>query len=374
MVERFISSRIAEHIANNKILVLLGARGVQKGNTVLHLIEDQDATLLLDVSNKKVKTKIEKIEGSFIPLFENKKYVLIRDAQLLSNLQSVIEELLNSNTETHLILLCSYEPVLDKVLRDVLLMEGLLLEIYPPLFQEIANAIGIVAFDKQLEDRLIFGNYPKVLEDKDQAGDYLIELVKDAIFTNLNPNERINKGDKLVKMMQALAFDMGEPISYYDIGQRAGLDNETVERYIDLLEKAFILKKIPCYYAGNKYELKKTHTVYFMDNGIRNAIIQNFHPIDLRNDISALWKNWLIAERIKWNAHNGNKVNYFFWRTHTRQQMDFIEEKDGKLMAYKSIWDKRKKPKFPASFKTYYPDAGLFALNKSTYWGFLSKK
>ena len=200
------------------------------------------------------------------------------------------------------------------------------------------------------------------------------QLVKDAIFTQLNPNERINKGPKLLKMLQILAFEIGQAISYNDVGLRCGLDNETVERYIELLEKAFLLKKIPCYFNNNTYELKKTHTVYFLDNGIRNAIIKNFHGFDLRNDIDALWKNWLIAERIKWNDYNGLKVNYYFWKTHTKQQMDFIEERAGKLMAYKSLWDKRKKPKFPASFKKYYPEAGLFALNRTTYWGFLSKK
>jgi predicted AAA+ superfamily ATPase len=147
-----------------------------------------------------------------------------------------------------------------------------------------------------------------------------------------------------------------------------------VERYIDLLEKAFILKKIPSYFNYHRYELKKTHIVYFMDNGFRNAIIKNFHPLDLRNDVDALWKNWLIAERIKWNDFNANTSNYYFWRTHTRLQMDFIEEKAGQIMAYKSIWDKRGKPKFPLSFKKYYPEAGQFALNRSTYWGFLSKK
>ena len=286
----------------------------------------------------------------------------------------VIKMVSDHNYNVKLVLLCSYEPVIDKVLRDVLKMEGLEMNIFPLLFQEMANQQGIVEFDKRIEERLVFGNYPEVVENPEGAEKYLLALIKDAVFTQLNPKERINKGFKLMKMLQVLAFDMGEPISYHDVGQRAGLDNETVERYIDLLEKAYLLKKIPCYFRDNKYELKKTHTVYFMDNGLRNAVIKNFHGLDLRNDVDALWKNWLIAERIKWNDFNGVKSTYYFWRTHTKQQMDFIEEKEGKLMAYKSIWDKRKKPKFPASFKSFYPEAGLFALNRSTYWGFLSKK
>jgi len=147
-----------------------------------------------------------------------------------------------------------------------------------------------------------------------------------------------------------------------------------VERYIDLLEKAHFLLRLPSFYNGHKYELKKTHTVFFLDNGIRNAIIQNFHPIDIRNDAEQLWKNWLISERYKWHVLNHTKVEYAFWRTHTRQQMDLIEIQEGKVSAYTCLWDKRRKAKIPASFKAAYPDAATLVLNRATYWGFLSKK
>jgi predicted AAA+ superfamily ATPase len=375
MIQRYIAPKIKEHLATHNILVLLGTRGVQKFELVASCIENQEDILTIDASKKKVRKEIEALKvESYLSYFGSKKYILIRDAQYLANLQEIIEEVLDKNAAINLVLLCSYEPILDPVLRDVLQMEGLEIQIFPLLFQEIANQQGIVEFDKRLEQRIIFGNYPSVVADPESAETFLNQLVKDAIFTQLNPNERINKGPKLMKMLQILAFEIGQAISYNDVGLRCGLDNETVERYIELLEKAFLLKKIPCYFNNNTYELKKTHTVYFLDNGIRNAIIKNFHGFDLRNDIDALWKNWLIAERIKWNDYNGLNANYYFWKTHTKQQMDFIEERAGKLMAYKSLWDKRKKPKFPASFKKYYPEAGLFALNRTTYWGFLSKK
>ena len=375
MIQRYIAPKIQSHLETNPLLLLLGTRGVKSAELVESLIEDKSQILIIDGAKKKTLKKLEEIpSGQFNSFFEGKKYILFKEAQYFSKLQAMIEEVLNSNYNVKLVLLCSYEPVIDKVLRDVLKMEGLEMNIFPLLFQEMANQQGIVEFDKRIEERLVFGNYPEVVENPEGAEKYLLALIKDAVFTQLNPKERINKGFKLMKMLQVLAFDMGEPISYHDVGQRAGLDNETVERYIDLLEKAYLLKKIPCYFRDNKYELKKTHTVYFMDNGLRNAVIKNFHGLDLRNDVDALWKNWLIAERIKWNDFNGVRSAYYFWRTHTKQQMDFIEEKDGKLMAYKSIWDKRKKPKFPASFKSFYPEAGLFALNRSTYWGFLSKK
>lgn len=375
MIPRMVQEQVKNHLLNNKILILMGSKGVGKKKLILDAIEDASEVLIFDANNKKVqkeltftnpKELLEKLEG--------RSYVLIQDAQYLNDLQQIIETILFGDENTTLILTCSFEPLLDDILKEALDMQGLILNLYPPLFQEIANQMGIVEFDKTLPQRLVYGNYPEVILEQENKEDFLLDLVEKAIFTNFSPNERINKGEKLLKMLQILAFEVGEVISYNDVGFRCGLDNETVERYIDLLQKAFILIKIPTYYNGHKYELKKAHTVYFYDNGIRNAIIRNFNEIDLRNDVDVLWKNWLISERIKWNVQNGNQLTYYFWRTNTKQHMDFIEVKDDQISAYKSIWDKRKKPKFPLSFKTAYPQAATHALNRSTYWGFLSKK
>lgn len=375
MIDRILQQKVKQHIENNKILVLLGPKSVGKNQLVRQCIADQSTILQLDGNSKVVKKSLENpTESTLKAIFGTHKYIVIDDAQYLLHLQTIIEEVLFQDYPINLILNCSFEPILDDVLREVLQMQGLELRLYPLLFQELAQIQGIVEFDKNITQRLIYGNYPQVIEDPANASHFLIQLLEEAIFTNLSPNERINKSDKLLKMLQALAFQLGEPISYNDIGFKAGLDNETVERYIELLEKACILIKIPSYYNGHKYELKKTHCVYFVDNGIRNAIIRNFNDFELRNDHDVLWKNWLISERIKWNQSQENTCQYAFWRTHTKQQMDFLEIRGEKVTAYKSIWDKRKKPKFPASFKTAYPDATLFALNRATYWGFLSKK
>lgn len=375
MIPRLLQERVKSHLLNNKILILMGSKGVGKKKLILDSIDDLSEVLILDANIKKVKKELAFTnEKELIEKIGGKHFVLIEDAQYLTDLQQIIETILFGDENLTLILTCSFEPLLDEILREALHMQGLILNLYPPLFQEIANQIGIVEFDKTLPKRLVYGNYTEVISDDENKEEFLMNLIEKAIFTNFSPNERINKGGKLLKMLQILAFEVGEPISYNDVGFRCGLDNETVERYIDLLQKAFILIKIPTYYNGHKYELKKAHTVYFYDNGIRNAIIRNFNEIDLRNDLDVLWKNWLISERIKWNIQNDNNLTYYFWRTNTKQHMDFIEVKDDKVSAYKSIWDKRKKPKFPLSFKTAYPQATTHALNRSTYWGFLSKK
>ena len=325
---------------------------------------------LSDKKNRKLFT--EKSASEIIAHFETGKIIVIRDAQYLVHLQELIEESLGGNNS--LILTFSFSPELDEILQEVLSMNKLEMFIFPPTFYELAQFKGVAEIDSEIEQRLIYGSFDKTLTDPENAGTYLISLLDDVIRTNLGAGERINKSEKLMRMLQLLAFNIGEQISFNDLGEKCGLDNETVERYIDLLEKAFILVKLPSLFNGHRYELKKSHTVFFMDNGIRNALIQNFNPLMLRNDMDALWKNWLISERVKWLKMNGLQPELYFWRTHTRQQMDYIEKYDSSLYAYKTDWVKKKTPKFPEAFKTAYADTRLSVLNRSTYWNFLTKK
>ena len=248
------------------------------------------------------------------------------------------------------------------------------MNLLPITFYELSQKSTLPEEEKMVEQRLIYGNYPEVTEDLEHAEVTLREMVQEVIFTNLGVTDRINKGDKLLRMLQFIAFNIGEPVSYHEIGEKCGLDNETVERYIELLERSFILIRLQTLYNGNRYELKKTHVIYFVDNGIRNVLIRNFNPVFLRNDVDQLWKNWLISERIKWNKLNGKAVDYRFWRTHTRQMMDFIELTPERKSAYKTAWEKKKKLKFPASFVEAYPTISTHVLNRTTYWGFLTKR
>jgi predicted AAA+ superfamily ATPase len=263
---------------------------------------------------------------------------------------------------------------MDEVLREVLQLQGLELNLLPPSFYELAQHFSLPEEEKNLEQRLIFGNYPEVVLNLPEAEYTLVNLLQEVIFTNLGVTDRINKSDKLFKALQTIAFNIGEPLSYNEIGEKCGIDNETVERYVDLLERSDILLRIPTYFNEHRYELKKSHVFYFVDNGIRNALIRNFNPIDLRNDVDQLWRNWLISERIKWNKLNGKSVEYKFWRTHTKQTMDFIEFAEDKIQAYKTSWEKKKKMKFPAMFLELYPTISTHTLNRSTYWSFLTKK
>lgn len=374
-MKRLYDPKLIEKLKTTRLILIKGPRNSQKSTYISSLIETFSSYHLLDCENRKEKKRLESIsKEELFHDFEEKKFVIFKEAQSLKNLQSLVESILFDQTNIKsIVLTCSFDPVLDDDFLSILKNNQAIFTIYPPFFQEIANEIGIVKFDQELEKHLIFGNYLQVLNSENPI-EILKQIIDSTIFTQFNQNDRINKEENLQKMLQFMAFKLGEPLSYNEIGYYAGLDNETVERYIDLLERTFILVRIPSFYNGHKYELKKTHIFYFIDNGVRNALINSFNPSDLRIDLEPLWNNWLMAERIKWNSFLEKEVKYFFWRTHTKQQVELIEQSGDEILAYKSLLDKRKKPKFPKSFTEYYPQARTSALNRSTYWAFLSKK
>ena len=356
--------------------MLSGPRAVGKKEMVQQILtEENQAFLELNAAKKSVKKMFDEVNESVLKnVFGDHRFVILQEAQYVDKLQLIIEEILSGNFDVTLIMTCSYEPVMDEILKEVLQLQELEVYIMPPSFYELAQHNGLPVEESLLEKRLIYGNYPSVVSDLEFAEPKLRELVEQVVFTNLGVTDRINKGDKLMRMLQILAFEVGDAISYNDIGERCGLDNETVERYIDLLEKSFVLIKLPSFFNNHRYELKKSHAIYFVDNGIRNVLINNFNPMLLRNDWDQIWKNWIISEKIKWNRLNNKQVETYFWKTHTKQMMDYIEVIDGKVSAYKTSWEKHKKLKIPASFTAAYPFATTHGLNRSTYWGFLTKK
>jgi predicted AAA+ superfamily ATPase len=376
MIPRLQYKTIKQKIGTNKLLLLSGPREVGKQTIVKEILDSVGYEFLeLNAQKRSTKKLFEVVdEGSLKAVFGSHRFVVIHESQYLDKLQEIIEEILSGEWNVTLILTCSYEPMIDELLREVLQMQGLEVQLMPPSFYELAQHHGLPVEESLLEQRLIYGNYPSVVSDLTKAESKLKELVDQVIFTNLGVTDRINKGKKLMHMLQILAFEIGDAVSYNDVGDRCGLDNETVERYIDLLVKSFVLIKLPSYFNNHRYELKKSHTIYFVDNGIRNVLINNFNPMTLRNDWDQIWRNWLISERIKWNKLNNKEIEYYFWKTHTKQIMDYVEVENGSVSAYKTSWEKRKKMKFPASFGEAYPFAKSHALNRSTYWGFLTKK
>lgn len=378
MIERLLKEAIQAKLKESKLLLIEGPQGVGKRTLLEQIFDAENAQFhLFDVAVKKVRKSLE--EDVELLRQVSEPFIVIQQAQYLPNLQEILEMVLTGEVRSTVVVVCSYTPPMDPALLEALKLEGMLFTLYAPSFNESAKHFGLSQETELLEERLIFGNYPAVLSNLNNAPETLNQMINEAVHTQLGVNDRVNKEDKLMKMLKILAFQCGEPISYNDIAQRCGVDNETIERYIQLFEKAFLLIQLPSLYSGHRYELKKTHVVYFQDNGIRNALIQNFNEPELRNDMDQLWRNYMVSERVKWIRMNGMEKQLYFWRTHTRQQMDFIEVGADAMMAYKAdpgmfSYEKRKKVKVPKSFEESYPAAKTSILNKTTYWNFLTRK
>ncbi len=375
-MQRLIESSFTEQLKTNKIILLSGPPSVGKMPFAEKCLQQIGAQYdVIDFKNKKIRKKFSQLTQDEIRWYFNQfPFVIIGNAQLFEALQFVLDEVLSERISSSVILSSAFEPPIVEELKEALKWEGLEFYLPAPTYYELTQLYGMMREDQRIEHRLIYGNYPQIADFPENAAELLLKIIDETVSTQLGVEDRINKKNALMRTLQMAAHLVGEAVSYNQIAEKIGVDNETVQRYLELLEKAHILFVLPSHHTEQKYELKKLHFVYFADNGIRNALINNFNPLSMRMDEDALWKNWLIAERIKWNKMNGKNHRYFFWRSHTRQQVDFIEAQDNQTTAYRFILDKKKKIKTPPLFETYYPNILFKSINRTGYLTFLTQK
>lgn len=241
---------------------------------------------------------------------------------------------------------------------------------FPLSFAEMVNHTSLLEEKRLLENRLVYGYYPDVVNNPDNAENILKQLSNSYLYKDILTWERIQKPDRMEKLVQAIAFQTGNLVSYNELGQMSGLDNETVEHYINLLEKAFIVFRLETYSRNLRNELKKSRKIYFYDNGLCNAVINQFNPLGLRNDIGALWENFMIVERMKRNAYTNYYTNIYFWRNKNKQEINYIEERNGKLDVFEFKWS-LSKVKFPNVFVSNYQPAQTMVIAKENYQEFI---
>jgi uncharacterized protein len=231
---------------------------------------------------------------------------------------------------------------------------------------------GAIEEQRLLHQRIIFGYYPDVVNNPDDAKYILKSLSDSYLYRDILIWERLLKPERLEKLLQALALQIGHEVSYNELAKTTGLDSKTVEKYIDLLEKAFVVFRLYSYSRNLRNELTKSRKVYFYDNGIRNAVISQFNVVDNRSDISALWENFMVSERKKRNAYSQRFVNEYFWRTQAQQEIDYIEESEGKLDAFEFKWSQTKKARIPLTFKRAYEVEYLKLLTPGNFVEFIT--
>lgn len=244
--------------------------------------------------------------------------------------------------------------------------------LYPLAFEELLTQHDQHDLSTKLEHMLRFGLYPDVFHrNQEDAETMLSRLASSALYKDILEFETLKKSDQLVDILQLLSLQIGHQVSYNEIGQQLGLNIATVQRYVDLLTKSFVIFKLRGFSRNLRKEIHKSVKIYFWDLGIRNALIRNFNPLHLRNDTGALWENFFIAERLKYLNNNQHFVNTYFWRTYDQKEIDYVEESGGELRTFECKWNPKKKVKEPKEFMQTYDNASFNAVTPENFWKFL---
>ena len=243
---------------------------------------------------------------------------------------------------------------------------------YPLSWKEISHSLGMPEALGSLETNLVFGTYPEVVTQKGNEIPVLTNLATSYLYKDLLNFQGIRKPELLNKILQALAWQVGSEVSFNELSRTVQADKVTVSNYIDLLEKAFIITRLNPFSRNLRSEISSSRKIYFIDNGIRNAITGNYAPVSGRNDIGALWENYLISERQKLLAYHGFYGQSYFWRTSRGQEIDYIEEIDGKLYPFEFKWNPKAKVKFPATFQETYSAEKPRIIHRENYWEWLN--
>jgi uncharacterized protein len=373
MIHRELYDILKNSIKNRKIIILLGARQTGKTTLLKTLIAEYGKTLWFNADEYDIRQLFEKPNSVQLKsVMGDAEIVVIDEAQRLPNVGIGLKLLYDNYPELKILVTGSSAFELRNKMNEPLTGRKSEWYLFPLSFGELTQHHGLLTEKRHLGVRLVYGSYPEIVMNPGHEKALLYQLADSYLFKDILMIENIKKPDKLVKLLQALALQLGSEVSYNEIGNLIGLDSKTVESYINLLEKYFIVFKLNSLSRNARNELKLSKKIYFFDNGIRNAVISNFQNIESRQDTGPLFENYLISERIKANHYHGRYTNIFFWRTKDKQEIDFIEERDGKLYAFEFKWSERKKASLTKTFSNAYPNAEFKVVNRENYHEFLN--
>ncbi|MDZ7718720.1 MAG: ATP-binding protein [Balneolaceae bacterium] len=373
MIDRNLYPEIEKRLFGGKAILLIGPRQVGKTTLIKEILKDLgEKYLFLDGDDPTVRDqldnpnteRIRQIIGQFTVVF-------IDEAQRISNIGLTSKIIVDQFPEKQLILSGSSAFELGENMQEPLTGRKWTYQLYPISWNEWENHNGFMKAEQDFENRLIYGFYPDVLNHPREPEDILSELVDSYLYKDILNYAGIRKPEKIQKLVQAIAYQVGQEVVYKEVGDLVGLDPKTVSNYIDILEKAYVLFSLPSFSRNLRNEIKRNRKIYFYDNGVRNAVINAFHPIENRQDIGALWENFLISERLKLHSYYKIRSNRYFWRTKQQQEVDYVEELDGNIFGFEFKWSPKRKIRFPKTFVKNY-NATVKGVNRDNFREFLS--
>ena len=367
---------IQERLFLGKAIVLLGPR--QSGKTTLVnavLDASGEKCLTLNADEPDVRDLLEGCTSTRLrTIIGDHRIVCIDEAQRVPNIGITLKLMTDTIQGVQVIATGSSSLELNSSIAEPLTGRKFEFCLYPFSFAELTAEHGLLEERRHLEHRLVYGSYPEVVTTPGREEELIKLLAGSYLFKDLLILEGIKKPVLLEKIVKALALQLGSEVSFHELGQLTGADSHTVERYIDLLEKAFVILKLPAYSRNVRNEIKKGKKIYFLDNGVRNAVIGNFLPLTSRTDVGPLWENYLIAERYKLLNFTGKDAGVYFWRTSQQQEIDYIEERGQGLLACEFKWNPgKKKKRLPQSFVRAYPQADQRLITPDNYDRFLTE-
>ena len=357
-----------------KVAVLYGARRTGKTTLLHEFLKTEQAPYLL-VSGEDIAVQgylssqsVEKLTD----FIGRNRLLVVDEAQKVPQIGLNLKLIVDHIPGVRIIATGSSSFDLARSIGEPLTGRKITLKLFPLAQMEIGQTEQRHQTDANLESRLIYGSYPEVVLTPDNRGreQYLKEIVASYLYKDVLELDGIRHSSKISRLLQLLAFQVGKEVSYTELASSLGMSKNTAERYLDLLEKAFVLQKLSGFSRNLRSEITKNCRYYFLDNGIRNALINNFNPLQLRNDVGELWENYLVLERLKRQEYLGQNANNYFWRTYRQQELDFVEERGGRLYGYEMRWGKTKvKP--PTEWQAAYPEAAFAMITQENYLEFI---
>lgn len=372
MIQRALEKKLLSDIKPQKVVLLLGARRVGKTVLMEKLIREYgDGVVFLNGEDyATVEMLSARTISSYKQLFQGVKLLAIDEAQNIPHIGNILKLIVDHIEGLSVIVSGSSSFDLYNMAGEPLVGRSNHYMLYPFSLKELSKEESGVETMQLLEERLVYGMYPELIHisDFDKKKQYLLEVVNSYLLKDILMIDGIKNSSKMRDLLRLVAFQMGSEVSYDELARQLGLSRNTVEKYLDLLSKIYVIHKLPAFSQNKRKEVTKSSKWYFTDNGIRNAVINDFRVVSMREDVGLLWESFLIGERMKKRNNANEFASFYFWRSYSMQEIDLIEEFNGTISAFEFKWN-NKKVKTPSRFVENYPHTDFNVINKINFWG-----